>query len=34
MTEPEITACGPKSTETHVRLRYGVNESDSWWYFH
>ena len=33
MTELEITAHGANPTETRMRLRYGVNETDCWWDF-
>jgi len=33
MTEAEMAAPGRNPMETRMRLRYGVNEADSWWYF-
>src|SRR5262249_50705294 len=33
MNGVESSANGPEPAETRMRLRYGVNESDSWWYF-
>ena len=33
MTEAEIAARGPNPPEIRMRLRYGVNEADSWWHF-
>jgi hypothetical protein len=33
MTAAETTRVAPKPAETRLRLRYGLNEADSWWYF-
>lgn len=33
MTETEATMVAPKPVETRLRLRYGLNEADSWWHF-
>src|SRR5262245_59642490 len=33
MTEAENAACGPIPAEGRMRLRYGTNETDSWWHF-
>jgi hypothetical protein len=33
MAEAEIAVRGPSPGEGRMRLRYGTNETDSWWYF-